>query len=249
MARFDGKRILITGGTSGIGLATAKQIVAEGGEVAVTGHSQNHLDEAGRTLPSGSLVLRNDASDPAAAQELADKVKDQMGAVDGIFFNAGYGKFRPTEKNDVEFFDNMMNTNVRGPILQMALLKEAINDNGSVVLTASVAPYLGQAAGAVYAATKASLTAIAKSFAADLAERGIRVNSVAPGPIDTNFLTNADMPKEQEEQFIEQIKAQVPLSRFGTSEEVAEVICFLLSDQSSYVTSSEYMVDGGISRR
>jgi NAD(P)-dependent dehydrogenase (short-subunit alcohol dehydrogenase family) len=249
MARFDGKRILITGGTSGIGLATAKRIVEEGGEVAVTGMSQEHLDEAGKALPSGSLVLRNDASDPGDAKHLAEKVRDQMGVIDGLFLNAGYGKFRPVEENDTEFFDQMFNTNVRGPVLHMAQLKPLIAEGGSVLLTASVSPYLGQDQGSVYAATKGAIVAMTRSFASDLAPRKIRVNSIAPGPIDTNFVDGTGMSDEEKEQFAEQIRKMVPLGRLGTAEEVAAVATFLLSDDSTYVTSSEYFVDGGLAKR
>ncbi|WP_271077589.1 SDR family oxidoreductase [Aurantiacibacter sp. MUD61] len=249
MGRFTDKRILITGGTSGFGLAAAKMIVEEGGEVAVTGMSQDHLDEAGRALPSGSLVLRNDASDPDAAKELAEKVREQMDGLDGLWLNAGYGKFGANEDNDAEMFDAMMNTNVRGPVLQFAGLKEQVKDGGAVLLTSSVAPYLGQAQGAIYAATKAADLALARAWARDLAPRGIRVNSVAPGPIETNFFSGMGLDEDEKEEMTDQIKSQVPLGRFGEAEEVAQVALFLLSDQASYVTGSEYFVDGGMTMR
>lgn len=250
MARFDGKRIFITGGTSGIGLATALRIVDEGGEVGISGHTQEHLDEAARQLPDASLVLQNDASDPDAAKVLAEKVADSMGDLDGLFLNAGYGKFWPVAETDAETFDHIMNTNVRGPALHIAHMKEGVKDGGAVLLTSSVAPYLGQAEGAVYGATKAACYAMARGWARDLAPRGIRVNAVAPGPIDTRFLSGMDdLSEEEKEGFKAQIEEQVPLGRFGTSEEVAAVTCFLLSDEASYVTGSEYMVDGGITMR
>ncbi|MEE4199615.1 SDR family oxidoreductase [Erythrobacter sp.] len=249
MNRFENKRILITGGTSGMGLAAAKKIVEEGGEVAVTGTSQDHLDEAGRALPSGSLVLRNDASKPTAAKELAEKVRDQMGGIDGLWLNAGYGKFRPNDQNDAEFFDAMHNVNVRGPVLQMAAMMDLIADKGAVVVTSSVAPYLGQAEGTVYAGTKGAVTAMTRSWAMALAERGVRVNSIAPGPIDTSFMEGMGLDEEQKEEFLEQVKSQVPLGRLGEAEEVAEVALFLLSDAASYVSGSQYMVDGGMTLR
>lgn len=248
MNRFEGKRILITGGTSGMGFAAAKMIVEEGGEVAVTGMSQDHLNEAGRTLPPTSLVLRNDASDPAAADELAEKVAN-MGGVDGLWLNAGYAKFGPNSENSAEMFDDMFNTNVRGPVLQYAKLAEHVNDGGSVLLTSSVAPYLGQAQGAIYAATKAADLALSRSWARDLAPRGIRVNSIAPGPIETNFFGGLGLDEDAKKQMTEQIKSQVPLGRFGSADEVAQVAVFLLSDHASYVTGSEYFVDGGITMR
>lgn len=249
MSRFEGKRILITGGTSGFGLEAAKMIVAEGGEVAVTGMSQDHLDEAGRSLPPASLVLRNDASDPAAAKELADKVRDQMDGLDGLWLNAGYGKFADIASNDADLFDAMMNTNVRGPVLQFAGLADQVKDGGAVLLTSSVAPYLGMPNSAVYAATKAADLALARSWAGELAPRGVRVNSVAPGPIETNFFSGMGMSEEEKEETVEQIKSQVPLGRMGTSAEVAQVALFLLSDAASYVTGSEYVVDGGMIMR
>lgn len=249
MNRFENKRILITGGTSGMGLAAAKQIVAEGGEVAVTGTTQDHLDEAGRSLPSGSLVLRNDAADPDAAKELGDKVKEQMGSIDGLWLNAGYGKFGPNDAMDADFFDHMNNVNVRGPVLQMAELMDAVSDGGSIVVTSSVSPYLGQAEGAVYAGTKGAVTAMTRSWANALAPRKVRVNSIAPGPVDTNFMNGMGLSEEEKEQFLEQIEQAVPLGRLAAADEVAQVALFLLSDHSSYVTGSEYMVDGGMTMR
>ncbi|QZD89287.1 SDR family oxidoreductase [Qipengyuania aurantiaca] len=249
MARFTNKRFLITGGTSGFGLEAAKMIVAEGGHVAVTGMSEGHLDEAREALPDDALVLKNDASDPEAAKQLAASVRDRFEQLDGVWLNAGYGKFGPNDENDATFFDTMMNTNVRGPVLQMAAMMADIADGGSVLLTSSVAPYLGQAQGAVYAATKAACLALARSWSSALAPRKIRVNSVAPGPIDTNFMEGMGLSDEQKELFVSQIKDQVPLGRLGEAREVAEVALFLLSEQSSYVTGSEYFVDGGMTKR
>ena len=249
MTDFSDKRFLITGGTSGFGLEAAKIISAQGGHVAVTGMSEDHLQDARQALPDSALVLKNDASDPAAAKELAKAVRDKFEKLDGVWLNAGYGKFGPNDENDAEFFDRMMNTNVRGPVLQMAELIGDIADGGAVLLTSSVAPYLGQAQGAVYAATKAACLALARSWSSALADRKIRVNSVAPGPIDTNFMEGMGLSDEEKDQFMEQIQDQVPLGRFGESREVAEVALFLLSDRASYVTGSEYFVDGGMTKR
>lgn len=143
----------------------------------------------------------------------------------------------------------MTNTNVRGPVLQMAQLMDTVADNGSVLLTSSVAPYLGQANGAVYGATKAACLALARSWSSALAHRNVRVNSVAPGPIDTNFMEGLGLSDEKAKKFAEQIRQQVPLGRFGKAEEVANVALFLLSDAASYVTGSEYFVDGGLTKR
>jgi NAD(P)-dependent dehydrogenase (short-subunit alcohol dehydrogenase family) len=249
MNRFKGKRILITGGTSGMGLEGAKLIVAEGGEVAVTGTSQDHLDDAGEALPSGSLVLRNDAADPDAAKELAAKVKEQMGGIDALWLNAGFGKFGQNTKVTKDNFRGLTDVNVMGPFLQMAELIPHIHDEGSVVVTASVSPYLGQPMGAVYGATKAAIRAASRSWAMDLASRGIRVNSIAPGPIETNFFKGMGLDEDTQEEMTDEIREQVPLGRFGRSEEAAQVALFLLSDHASYVTGSEYVVDGGMTLR
>jgi len=245
--RFEGKTILITGGTSGIGLATAKRIVEEGGDVAVTGTTQENLDAAGRALPSSALVLRNDSANLDDIAELEEKIAEMGKGLDGLFLNAGYGKFAPVEDVTADFFDHMNNVNVRGPMLQMAALKKHLNDGAGVVLTASVAPFLGGPEAAVYSATKSSLATFTRSFARDLAPQKIRVNSIAPGPISTGFF--GDFPEEEQEKMKERYSNMVPLGRFGESEEVAAVACFLLSDDASYVTGSEYMVDGGMTLR
>ena len=221
--RFSGKTVLITGGSSGIGLATARRIAAEGGRVAITGTSQKHLDEASAALPPDALVIRNDAADAGQAAKLASQVSEQLGRIDGLVLNAGFGRFAPNDNVDPDFFDRMNAVNVRGPVMQMSALIPVLNEGGSVVLTASVSPYLGQAQGAVYAATKGAVTALARSWAADLAPRNIRVNSIAPGPIATNFAEGMQMSEQEMQQFAEQILQRLALRRFGTAEEVAAV--------------------------
>jgi NAD(P)-dependent dehydrogenase (short-subunit alcohol dehydrogenase family) len=247
--RFSGKTILVTGGSSGIGLATAKRIAAEGGRVAITGTSQKHLDEAAEALPGEALIIRNDAADVAQAEKLASQVRDQLGALDGLFLNAGYGRLAPNENVDPDFYERMMAVNVRGPVMQMSALSPLMKEGGAVVLTASVSPYLGQAQGAVYAATKGAVTALARSWAADFAGRNIRVNSLAPGPIATNFAEGMQLSEEEMQAFAKAILQRLALKRFGTAEEVAAVACFLLSDDASYVTGSQYFVDGGMTFR
>jgi len=249
MKRFKGKRYLVTGGTSGIGFATAKRIYSEDGEAAVTGVTQEHLDEAGSQLPSAALVMKNDSSKISDIEELASTVENQMGKLDGVFLNAGFGKFAPVEEITEGHFDSMFDVNVKGLALQMAKLKPLIKEGGSIVITSSVVPYLGQAQGAVYAGTKGAVSAMMRSFATDMADKNIRVNAVCPGPIETNFFSGTGMSEEEQKEMTEQIQNQIPLGRFGKSEEVASLVCYLLSDEASYITGSEFMIDGGMTLR
>jgi NAD(P)-dependent dehydrogenase (short-subunit alcohol dehydrogenase family) len=247
--RFAGKNVVVTGGSSGIGLATAQRICNEGGRVLVTGTSDKRLAEAREALPQGSIAIANDAADPAAAEALAVAAREAFGSVHGLFLNAGFGGFGPNDAVSADEFDRMSDVNVRGPVLQLARLIPLLAEGGSVLVTASVSPYLGQGQAAVYAATKGAVTALARSWAADLAPRNIRVNSIAPGPIVPNFPERLELSEEQQQGFVAQILKRVPLGRFGTADEVAAVACFLLSDDASYVTGSQYFVDGGMTFR
>ncbi|MET9068170.1 SDR family oxidoreductase [Streptosporangium sandarakinum] len=245
MTRFTGKRILITGGTSGIGLAGARRIAEEGGRLILTGTTPQRIADARETLPT-ALVLGNDAGAPDGAEELAATVAEE-GGLDGLWLNAGYARTSPVEEVDADFFDRMMNTNVRGPVLQLARLSEHLNPGASVVVTSSTATYEGAAVASVYAATKGALVAVARGWASALAPRGIRVNVLVPGAIDTGF--RSFMSEEVRRTFEADVIGRVPLARVGKPEEAAAVALFLLSDDSTYVTASQYAVDGGLSKR
>lgn len=246
MSRFSGKTFLITGGTSGIGRATAEQLLAEGARVMVTGTNEQRLADVKNTL-AGVIAIKNDAADPAATQELAEAVKAEVGKIDGAFLNAGFGRFQPLDSVTAEEFDAQYAVNVRAPLLQTSALAPLLNDGGAVVLNTSVAQNMGMAASAIYSSTKGAVRTLTRTLARELAPRQIRVNAVSPGPIGTDFLGRTGMPEEAINQFAETILSQVPLGRFGTSAEVAAVALFLLSDDASFVTGSEYVVDGGIS--
>ncbi len=246
MGRFSGKRILITGGTSGIGLAGAKRIVAEGGAVGITGSRQENLERARSDLPPDVIFLRNDSANPEAAHELAKEAK-RMGGLDGLWLNAGYAAVAAIDEIDADFFDSMMQVNVRGPSLQMAQLAGVLNRGASIVLTSSTSAYEHAPMASVYAATKGAMVSMARCWAAALAERSIRVNVLVPGPIDTSF--RDFMTPDFREQFEEDVVARVPLGRIGSADEAAAVALFLLSDESSYVTGSQYAVDGGLTMR
>ncbi|UXS01307.1 SDR family oxidoreductase [Agrobacterium tumefaciens] len=242
MGRFSGKRILITGGTSGMGLVGARRIIAEGGTVLVTGLNEQRLKAAEREFADKAVVFRNDAAEPTATA-LAETVAS-AGPLDGLWLNAAFATLGLPEEIDAEGFDAMMATNVRGPMLQLAALSPHLVSGASVLLTSSSSTYEGAAATALYAATKGAVVAMARSWASALAPRGIRVNTLVPGPIETNF--RSFLPDEARQGFEDFVVNQVPLGRAGSADEAAAVALFLLSSEASYVTGSQYAVDGGL---
>ena len=245
MGRFQGKRILITGGTSGMGLAGALRIVSEGGQVAITGLNEARLAQARGLLPGVSLIIKNDAASEADAGALREAVS-AWGNLDGLWLNAGFAEVGSPQEVTADIFNRMMNANVRGPMLQLAALSDSLNAGASVLVTSSSSAYEGAAMTSLYAATKGAVVAMVKSWASALADRRIRANTLVPGPIDTNF--RHFMPQEARQQFEEFVVSQVPLGRAGTAEEAAAVALFLLSDDAAYVTGSQYAVDGGLVR-
>lgn len=243
MKRFENKTILITGASSGIGLAGAKRLVAEGAKVIITGRTPSRLQAAAEELGANAVAVLDDASDGKTLERLLPVV-ERIGKLDGLWLNAAYAAGAPLEATGKSMIEQMFQVNVVAPMLQMGALSPHLNDGASVVVTSSSAVYEGQPNVALYAATKAAVLAAARSWAAELAPRGIRVNSLVPGPITSNL--RSVLPDEMRAQFEEQLAEVVLLKRVGEAREAAAVALFLLSDDASYVTGSAYAVDGGL---
>jgi NAD(P)-dependent dehydrogenase (short-subunit alcohol dehydrogenase family) len=238
--------VLVTGGTSGMGLATARRLLDDGTRVVITGRDDARLARAARQLAAGDrlLAVRADASVPADLARLATTVRERYGKLDGVFANAGVGVFQPLEHVTEADVDRVVGTNLKGVLftVQHALPLLEAAGGGSVVLNASWTPHRGLPTAAVYAATKAAVLSLARTLGSELAERRIRVNSVSPGYIVTEMF-HAAIPDPADH---EPIRARVPLGRLGTAEDVAQTVAFLLSDRSSYITGQDIVIDGGL---
>lgn len=244
MSRFSGKSIVITGGSSGIGLAAAKRIVDEGGSVLITGSNSDRLEAVRNEVP-GAHVLVNDAASPEAAETLAREATRLFGTIDAAFLNAGVGAGVPLGMITPDLYRRVMDVNVGGPLFGTQALAPVMKDGGSILVTASIAKDKGMQASALYSATKGAVRSLVRGFARELAPRGIRVNTLSPGPIATDFFNRLGLPQEYAATLEQQMASTNPLGRMGTAEEAAAVALFLLSDESSYVTGSDYFVDGG----
>jgi NAD(P)-dependent dehydrogenase (short-subunit alcohol dehydrogenase family) len=244
MAKLDGKIVLISGGTSGIGAETAKLFQSEGATVVVTGSSARSVEAAKAALP-GIEVLVSDAGDVAATKILVDQVKAKHGRIDVLFVNAGIAKFAPIAQIDEAFYDSQFNINVKGAFFLIKHAIPVIPDGGAIILTASVAGAGGGLGGStIYGSTKAALRSFGRTIARELTPRGIRVNTISPGPIVTPILDKGLTPA-QKDSFIEGAKTRIPLGRTGTSAEVAAAALYLAAD-ATYSTGAELFVDGGL---
>lgn len=238
--------MLITGGTRGIGLATARLLRDEGARVVVTGQSAESVELAEKELGPEVTVLTSDAADPTAAPALAARVRELLGWVDLLFLNAGVTGVAAFPDVTAEEYDRLFAVNVRGPFTLVQELAPMLHDGGSVVVTTSVANAKGLPGSSVYAATKAAVRSMVRSFARELLGRGIRVNAVSPGPIDTGILERS-LPAAAAEATREQMRSVNPMQRFGRPEEVAAAVAFLGFD-ATFTTGAELVVDGGASQ-
>ena len=248
MGKLEGKVAVITGGNSGIGLATAKEFKEQGARVVITGRDQKTLDEAARELGGDVLAVRSDASSPADIDKLFAAVKDKFGKVDVLFINAGIGKFAPIETVTEEFFDAVMDVNFKGAYFTVQRALPLLNDGASIVLNTSINAHIGMPNSSVYAASKAALLTLARTLSAELVGRGIRVNAVSPGPVATPIYDRLGLQPEELDATAKNILGQIPMRRFGRPEEIAKTVLFLASSDSSFLLGTEVVADGGMSQ-
>lgn len=246
MSRFEGKVAVVTGGNSGIGLATAQRLHQEGARVAVSGRDARTLDAAVGVIGAGTLAVQSDVSKLQDIERLYSVVASKLGKIDVLFANAGIAKFAPYSESQEGLFDELFAINVKGVYFTLQKAIPHLNDGASVILNTSIVASKGTENAGIYAATKAAVRSFARTAAAELRGRNIRVNAVAPGPIATPIFGRTGMTEEQIEGFKAGISDRVPLRRIGRPEEVASAVAFLASADASYITGVELNVDGGM---
>lgn len=246
MNRLQGKRALITGGTSGIGLETAKQFLQEGARVAITGRNPATLESARQELRDDVLIIPSDSSSVAAQKQAAGAIQAAFGGLDILFVNAGIAELRPVEQWDEAAFDRSFAVNLKGPYFLIQALLPVFANPASIVLNTSVNAHIGMPNTSVYAATKAAMISLTRTLSGELISRGIRVNSISPGPISTPLYGKLGLSKEDLSSVAASIQNQVPVGRFGTPAEIAHAAVFLASDESAYMVGSDMMIDGGL---
>jgi len=247
MKKLEGKIALVTGGTTGIGLAAAKLFAAEGARVYVTGSNPQSLEVARGELSGVAEVIASDAGSAADVAALAKRFAGS-GGLDVLLLNAGVAKFGAIESMDEQTFDDTFRINVKGPWLSLKHFGPILRRGGAVVMTSSINNQLGMAGSAAYAASKGALRSLVRVAAGELAARGVRVNAVSPGPIETPLYGKLGFGTEQLQGMAQGLVAQIPLGRFGTPDEVAKSALFLASSDSSFMTGEEIVLDGGMTR-
>lgn len=245
-ADFSGKFALVTGGTTGIGRATAELLHAAGARVAITGQNPDTLSAAARELPSDVVVLRSDARSLADAAELAAQVGQRFGKLDVLFLNAGIAQLAPFDAVDEAFYQEHMDVNVKGVVFTLQKLLPLLGQGSSVIVNTSVADQRGTPGLSIYSATKGAVAALVRALAVELAPRGVRVNSVCPATILTPIQQKFGLPPDLAQATAQKYTARIPLGRFGAAAEVAQAVLFLASASASFVTGTELVVDGGL---
>lgn len=242
MGRLENKRTLITGGTGGIGLETARWFLKEGARVAITGSNPASLEAARQEL-GDVLAIRADAGDVVGQAAIAEAIRSGLGGLDVIFINAGIGEFRPLGQWDEAAFDRSIAVNLKGPFFLIQALLPILGNPASIVLNTSINAHIGMPMSSVYAATKAGLLSLARTLSGELLSRGIRVNAISPGPIATALHGKLGMGEAE----IAALVAQIPAGRRGFPEEIAKAVVFLASDEAAFTVGSELIIDGGMS--
>jgi NAD(P)-dependent dehydrogenase (short-subunit alcohol dehydrogenase family) len=248
MGKLDGKIALITGGSTGIGLATALRFVAEGAYVFITGRRQKELDAAVKQIGKRVTGVQGDVSNMADLDRLYTAIKQEKGRLDIVFANAGLGEIAPLGSITEEQYDKTFDVNVKGALFTVQKALPLMPDGGSILLNASIVSSKGLPALSVYSATKAALRSFARTWTVDLKNRKIRVNAISPGPIDTPGMEGLAKSEEEVQQMKAGFAASVPLGRVGTADEIAKAAVFLASDDGSFVTGIELFVDGGMAQ-
>lgn len=248
MGKLSGKTAIVTGATSGMGLDTAKLFLQEGANVVLTGRSQAKLDAVADQLEGNYLLIPSEASSTSDSQNLIQKTVEKFGKIDILFLNAGVFRIEPTGQLTEEIFDEIFNVNVKGPLFTVNVANDHLNEGGSVIFNTSIVNTKGFPGMAAYGSSKAALRSITKTLAAEFGGRNIRVNAIAPGPIDTPIYGKHNVPQEQVNEMASSFPSMVPLGRFGQGSEIATVALFLASADSSYITGAEIPVDGGFAQ-
>jgi NAD(P)-dependent dehydrogenase (short-subunit alcohol dehydrogenase family) len=248
MGKIDGKVALITGGNSGIGLATAKQFVDEGAYVFITGRREPELARAVKEIGRNVTGVQGDVANLGDLDRLYAQIKREKGKLDVVFANAGVAKYAPIGTITEELYESIFDINVKGLLLTVQKALPLMPDGGSIILNASIVASKGFSSNSVYSATKAAVRSFARTWTTDLKDRRIRVNTVSPGFTDTPGLSDLLASAEVGEERKKMISKSVPLGRFGTPDEIAKAVVFLASDDSSYITGTELLVDGGFAQ-
>jgi NAD(P)-dependent dehydrogenase (short-subunit alcohol dehydrogenase family) len=247
MTRFDNQTVLVTGGSSGIGLAAAKAYAAEGARVVITGRDEQALARAQAEIGHGAIALRNDAGSVEEARRLAAALRDQGLQLDAVFINAGVAKFAPLADVSETLWDDTFNANVKGPYFQVQALAPLLRPGAAIVINGSINAHIGMPNSSVYAASKAALISLAKTLSAELLPQGARVNVVSPGPISTPLYGKLGLDRAALDATAAAIQGQIPLGRFGTPEELAATVLHLSAKESAFIVGAELIVDGGMS--